>query len=301
MIQNYKILWFINSICNYKCDYCLNSNVFKKEETTLNDSYLKRMMLNIDSLGAEKYFFSLCGGEPTLEPKFFELITLISSFFQQKLANIKIFSNGSQPLSFWKRLIPHKDIITIKFSAHLQYYSERWYELLKFFEKNHLRCCVDIMLDLNNIEFLNNFILFLNSRKFQYISAQVKPIYKSTSVCRNLQYEKIKLINLKKKILLNIHEDNFQQPQHFENKKYCLVGSNKLILDRNGIMKKTCKNNNLTHKSIFFLTPQKFKEEILKIKMCDCLKCKHHTTIQPIRSNSFDELKKIRQRIIFGE
>ena len=47
MIQNYKILWFINNICNYKCDYCLNSNILKKEDIWPNTLYLKRMMMMI--------------------------------------------------------------------------------------------------------------------------------------------------------------------------------------------------------------------------------------------------------------
>lgn len=77
---------FVNTLCNYKCEFC-----FHKHERHLNkDCDVQKQILSVANYGILDVDFT--GGEPTLDPRFFEYLGLASSKFRK----IAVVSNGER-------------------------------------------------------------------------------------------------------------------------------------------------------------------------------------------------------------
>lgn len=100
------IRWTIVEHCNYKCVYCsTNSPVTSPRICTNYKDIID--YLNKHGLGYTKLY----GGEPTLHPNFFELVSL----FKNKIG---MYTNLSRSMSFFKELISTNKINDLNVSCH---------------------------------------------------------------------------------------------------------------------------------------------------------------------------------------
>jgi len=103
--RHYAILYKITSQCNDWCDFCLEYKFIKEKRPSLsleelkeNYFYLKKKYKFID-------YVILTGGEPTLHPQFFEML----SFFKEKGVGFRFITNlvKFNEKSFFERLKPN--------------------------------------------------------------------------------------------------------------------------------------------------------------------------------------------------
>ena len=111
----YQILWDMSRRCNYDCTYCWPS-VHNNREGFLN---IKQIIKVIDILIDEwadnnEIRWNFGGGEPTMHPKFLDIIKHLKSRNQW----ILVTTNGSRSTKFWKQAIHY--INTVNMSAHFE-------------------------------------------------------------------------------------------------------------------------------------------------------------------------------------
>ena len=100
-IDHITIQMYISRICNYSCPYCTHRDNSEKYKTF--EEYIELIDMIYESVkDKEMIDFSFFGGEPTIVPRFVEIIDHILSSYSNTY--ITITSNGSQPLEWWKLL-----------------------------------------------------------------------------------------------------------------------------------------------------------------------------------------------------
>jgi sulfatase maturation enzyme AslB (radical SAM superfamily) len=103
--------WFVTGICNYKCDYC---DVYHKE-IVFPWTTKERIVEFLNYMGTiRNQKVLLYGGEPTLDPDFFKIVGNLDSY-------IRLFTNFSRNLDFFKRLLDIRSNMTISISYHISY------------------------------------------------------------------------------------------------------------------------------------------------------------------------------------
>ena len=116
----FSVDWYIGKRCNYSCSYCVDY---------LHDNFsphvpldnMKRLVDVIYKDHGTNVFWSLTGGEPTVNP---ELINLCKYIKQEKGArHISITTNGSRTSKYLKELYQYIDGITLSF--HFEYMSDK--------------------------------------------------------------------------------------------------------------------------------------------------------------------------------
>jgi MoaA/NifB/PqqE/SkfB family radical SAM enzyme len=106
--------WYIGKRCNFDCSYCVDY---------LHDSHsphvpLKNMKQFVDFVyerNKSQVFWSLTGGEPTLNPDFIELCKYIKSL---GALNVSITTNGTRSTKYFIDLYEYLDNITL--SLHFE-------------------------------------------------------------------------------------------------------------------------------------------------------------------------------------
>lgn len=100
-VNHITIQMYISRKCNYKCSYCThrdNSETYKTFE-----EYIDLMDMLYESVKTKDVIdFSFFGGEPTIIPRFNEILDHILNKYPNTY--VTITSNGSQPLKWWKQL-----------------------------------------------------------------------------------------------------------------------------------------------------------------------------------------------------
>lgn len=99
--SNMSINWVITRTCNYTCSYC---TVYDNTAPFTPFHHLENAVKQIKSLNKEKYQISFTGGEPTVYPRFNDLLELILSTIGQNVS-IVIVTNLSRANSFYKKFI----------------------------------------------------------------------------------------------------------------------------------------------------------------------------------------------------
>jgi len=112
MFENPNILyayWFVTGNCNYKCDYC---DVFRNEKLATWETKKKiiEFFNYMDTIREQKVL--LYGGEPTCDSDFLKIVTKLNSY-------IRLFTNLSQDLDFFKKLLSIRSDMTISISYHI--------------------------------------------------------------------------------------------------------------------------------------------------------------------------------------
>lgn len=108
--------WKLHDKCNYDCPFCGDEN--KKGWNGWQDLETNKKI--VDSIAAacsdKPFWIQFTGGEPTLYPKFIELL----SYMKEKGAMTSIISNGSRTLRWWKQLKEAKVVDLVYITFHSQ-------------------------------------------------------------------------------------------------------------------------------------------------------------------------------------
>ena len=112
----YKLIeWKLHDKCNYDCFFCGDENKLGKVGWYDLETNKKLVDSIVKSAEGKPLWIQFTGGEPTLYPKFIELLEYVKS--KQVLVNI--ISNGSRTIRYWKELRDKKtvDLVTITFHS----------------------------------------------------------------------------------------------------------------------------------------------------------------------------------------
>jgi MoaA/NifB/PqqE/SkfB family radical SAM enzyme len=107
-----RIEWNLGKRCNYDCSYC-PSEIHDNNSPHTDIAVLKSVVDKLMLLG-KPVRLSFTGGEPTVHPKFTELVTYCKHV---GISWISITTNGTLPYEFYALL----DVDQIVFSIHLEY------------------------------------------------------------------------------------------------------------------------------------------------------------------------------------
>lgn len=109
----YQILWDIGRRCNYNCSYCWPAVHSNTEKFPDFDVVIRAIDMVIDNWSnGEPIRWNFGGGEPTMHPKFMEILKHLRDRHQWVL----VTTNGSRSTKFWREAVEY--INTVNFSAH---------------------------------------------------------------------------------------------------------------------------------------------------------------------------------------
>ena len=109
----YQILWDIGRRCNYACDYCWPAVHSNTEKFPSFESVINTIDMIIDNWSnGEQIRWNFGGGEPTMHPKFIDILKYLKSRNQW----ILVTTNGSRSTKFWSEATQY--INSVNMSAH---------------------------------------------------------------------------------------------------------------------------------------------------------------------------------------
>jgi MoaA/NifB/PqqE/SkfB family radical SAM enzyme len=116
----FSVDWYIGKRCNFSCSYCVDY---------LHDNYsahvpLENMTKLVDLIYADhgtNVFWSLTGGEPTINPKFMDLARYIKH--EKGARFVSLTTNGSRTTKYFTELFQYIDGITLSF--HFEHMADR--------------------------------------------------------------------------------------------------------------------------------------------------------------------------------
>jgi MoaA/NifB/PqqE/SkfB family radical SAM enzyme len=117
-----KIEWNLGKRCNYDCSYC-PASIHDNSSSHTDIEILKATVDKLMTLG-KPVRLSFTGGEPTVHPKFKELIKYCNHV---GVSWISVTTNGTLPYEFYASL----DVDQLLFSIHLEYDWKRVFNTLE--------------------------------------------------------------------------------------------------------------------------------------------------------------------------
>ncbi len=150
--------WYVTGMCNYECDYC---DIFHNEQ--IQKWSLKQNIIDFfNYLGTQrKQKVLLYGGEPTLDPDFPRIIKGLNDY-------VRIFTNLSKDIDYWKEIANIRDDMTISISYHMDKTEPNVLleKVIYLVEQTKLKVRVKIMGDSRKKEFcMSQYELFKNLYK----------------------------------------------------------------------------------------------------------------------------------------
>lgn len=118
--RNY-IHWDVSTICQLKCSYCYAMKDYKEDWGKI-DSWSRQLMVikNIER-SSLPCFLGLLGGEPTIHPRYSELIELCHKAISiHKDGRLYVTTNGLQSSEFFTNHIYYKNMYFL-WSIHFEY------------------------------------------------------------------------------------------------------------------------------------------------------------------------------------
>ena len=113
--QRYKVIeWKIHNTCNYNCSFCASSNKDGSESWLTLDQYKVGIDKIAKACEGSPYYIIYTGGEPTLYPKFIELL----KYSKSKGAFTILISNGARTLRWWKELVQENCLDRLTITYH---------------------------------------------------------------------------------------------------------------------------------------------------------------------------------------
>lgn len=135
----FSVDWYLGKRCNFSCSYCVDYlHDYETPHVPLEN--LKKVVDKIHSKHGDNVFWSLSGGEPTINPSFLKLCEYIN---QKGSKLVSVTTNGSRTLEYHKQMMELVDGITISF--HFEFIMDRIEE--------YIHKCIELekyRLELNN-------------------------------------------------------------------------------------------------------------------------------------------------------
>lgn len=118
-----KINWVLTRKCNYSCSYC---TVKDKNAPFPSEDMLNRIIHGISNLDKNRINITITGGEPTLDPNYFYILSLLfQSFSNNKTINVNTITNLGQQKNFYdkltKKFSDYKDNMRFVASYHFEF------------------------------------------------------------------------------------------------------------------------------------------------------------------------------------
>ena len=92
--------WKLHDKCNYNCPFCGDENKLGHQGWADLETNKEIVDSIVAACQGKPFWIQLTGGEPTLYPKFKELV----SYMKEKGAYTSVISNGSRTLRWWKEV-----------------------------------------------------------------------------------------------------------------------------------------------------------------------------------------------------
>jgi sulfatase maturation enzyme AslB (radical SAM superfamily) len=109
----YQVLWDLGRLCNYDCSYCWPNVHNRHEEHKNYDDLINTCNKIIDDWShGEPIRWNFGGGEPTLHPRFLDLLKHLKSRNQWTM----VTSNGTRDHKYWS--LAAENLNSINLSAH---------------------------------------------------------------------------------------------------------------------------------------------------------------------------------------
>lgn len=177
-----EINWDLTKLCNYRCSYCFNYGK-GKTPPPLPFSTLEQLRVavdNIASLNRPWYDVTLSGGEPTVHPHIFDLISMLHETLGERLNRILIITNGSRNKDLYKNLavLSKSANIRMLISLHTDHV-----------EMNHILELIENL----SADIEMNFALMFNPDKREF----VHEIYDMMFVCRKKYWFGLNVVTLR--------------------------------------------------------------------------------------------------------
>jgi MoaA/NifB/PqqE/SkfB family radical SAM enzyme len=236
--------WYVTGLCNYECDYC---DIFHDEQ--IQDWSLKQSIIDFFNYWGtqKKQKVLLYGGEPTLDPDFPKIIEGLNDY-------VRIFTNLSQGLAYWKELLQIRQDMTISISLHIhKCQPDVLMEKVKFLvEETDAKVRVKIMADSRyKEESIRLYKVFKNLYKTERYECYIDLVFpnsegdigaqwKDKDMDWFLDFQDFQTLYLKYKEngIVKERETSWNEMRatmlpsnHYY---YCMAGSNTIFVDSNG-------------------------------------------------------------------
>lgn len=104
----------LNDVCNFRCPYCF-ANEFTLDNNK-NSITIENFKKALDfALSSGRRRIGIIGGEPTLHPKFKEIMEILIN--DNRVDNVVVFTNGSTLDKCWEVFIPNKVSALVNFNC----------------------------------------------------------------------------------------------------------------------------------------------------------------------------------------
>lgn len=122
----FSVDWYIGKRCNFDCSYCVDYlHDSKTPHVPLEN--MKALANTIIDAHGMNVFWSLTGGEPTINPNFMELCKHIKH--DRGARHVSVTTNGSRTAEYFKELYQYIDGITLSFHfEHMEHRIDEYIE-----------------------------------------------------------------------------------------------------------------------------------------------------------------------------
>jgi MoaA/NifB/PqqE/SkfB family radical SAM enzyme len=139
-----RVEWNLGKRCNYDCSYCPES-IHDNSSPHTDIEILKATVDRLVALG-KPIRLSFTGGEPTVHPKFNELVKYAN---HKNIKWVSVTTNGTLPFEFYA-MLPVDQYV---FSLHLEYDWRRvWDTVLKVSSRSNIKVIAQIMAHHNHMD-----------------------------------------------------------------------------------------------------------------------------------------------------
>jgi len=168
-----KINISITNDCNQKCEYCIANTPNIKNKYYINKEYIKFLFKYLKKNNFDRKFrINLLGGEPTLHTELNDIIDSIKYNYSNNI--IKLFTNGSQSIDYYKNMIHKYNNLTFDISYHPKFANTNKYiDIINMFKNNNP----------NNIYYIINIVLV-----YEYYDKILDFINKANDINGNIKF-----------------------------------------------------------------------------------------------------------------
>ena len=167
-----EVEWNLGKRCNYDCSYCpkeIHDNFSPHTDIEL----LKRAIDKLCSIG-KPIRLSFTGGEPTVHPKFDEL--LMYANYQDNVSFISVTTNGTRTEEWYRRLLVDQLVISLHFEYDTTPILDKIYKLTvgessHYISKNVI---VQVMAHQNKMQEVRNAVQMLQFFEIPYNVRRVR-------------------------------------------------------------------------------------------------------------------------------
>ena len=151
-VQRLYVHWDVSTQCNFKCTYCYAMKDYGEEWGRIDKWFKQKLIINAIGRSHLPIFLGLLGGEPTIHPKYDELVDLCyRAISKHEQGRLYITTNGSGDNDLFEN---HKfyDRLYFLFSFHPEFegkYGKNFTRLIdniKIARSRGFRCKVNVML-----------------------------------------------------------------------------------------------------------------------------------------------------------